>query len=258
MFLSFKTIIKLHRLLQQDNITQKIVGILALHKPDLTGDISKNRANLKNFLVKTLDSQNGCMKLNDEVYILLVDGFNMLNVSLSINIKHRFYHIVEDETLEIIEEIYNRVIINLDDELKLQNFFRNKKFHSDPQTGVEIHTKELKSLEEQLVQANDYISELIRENVILSKEFNEKQGKMILQLKETKRKLKEEYMKNKMHFAIHNPQEQPPIDAARELDRNCITSRNRVSTPTKSTIKLPILLSLAPSPKLHSRHVKFG
>ena len=140
-----------------------------------------------------MNHHKGSLKLNDDVYIELVDRFGRLEVCLSVEINHQFYYLVEKETLEIIEEIYKRVIINLDDELRLQNFFRKKKFHSDHPTEQSIAYKRL---EGQLAQANDYIKELTEQKSDLTEKYHEKQEKMMLKLKEMHRELKEEKKKN--------------------------------------------------------------
>ena len=258
MYFSLKTTIKLYRLFAQENIAIKIVGILSLAKPELDGDISNDRVNLKNFLIKILDDQEGCMQLNKDVDIVLVHGFGVTNVCLSVEIDHQFHNLVEDETLEIIEGIYNRVVINLDDELKLQNFFRHKKFHSGYQTEGNDDNKDHKELKEQLALANDYITKLTQEKSALTEEYHEKQGVMILQLKEMKRELKEEKKKNELFHVAHESQAQTPIDSSCQPNHHAILPRNSMNgtklTPIKAKVKLPILQSLSENDQLASKH----
>ena len=262
MFCSLKAVTKLYKLFSQDSIATKIVGILSLAKPDFHGDISNDRANLKNFLINVLTYQHGCMKLNDDVCILLIDtSDDMIDVCLSVEMNNEFYHVVEDETLEIIEGIYNNVIINLGDELKLQNFFTDKEYHSNDQIGRIDDNKDYIELKEKLARANDYITTLTEEKSDLIEKHHEIQGKMILQLKEIQRELKEEKKKNELFHIFYDPQAQTPIDSPRQPNHHATTPRNKMNriklTPIKSAVKLPILQSLLEDGGFTPRYVPF-
>ena len=260
MLFSLKAIIELYSLFSKENIAPKIVGILSLAKPEVHGDISDNRTNLKDFLINILSCQGGCMQLNNEMSLALISRSGVPDVCISLEMDDEFYDIVEDETLEILEGIYNRAIINLDDELKLQNFFRHKKFHSSYQTEGNDDNKDHKELKEQLALANDYITKLTQEKSALTEEYHEKQGVMILQLKEMKRELKEEKKKkNKLFHVAHESQAQIPIDSSCQPNHHAISPRinmNRTKLiPIKAKVKLPILQSLLENDQLNSKHV---
>ena len=259
MLFSLKAVIELYRLFTQEDITTKIIGILSLAKPELHGDISNNRANLRDFLINILSYQDGCMQLNNGVSIVLISQFSVANVCLSVEIDDQFYDIVENETLEILEGIYNRIIINLGDELKLQNFFRNKKFHSSCQIRENDDNKDYKELKEQLAQANDYVTTLTQEKSNLVKKLHAKQENMILQLKEMQRELKEERKKNELFHIAYNLQTQNSIDSPSQPNHYAITPRNNTNgtklVPIKSAFKLSLLPSLLENDPKHTAFV---